>query len=398
MTFGAANFTKGWFVPLGGSMTTTAAQRTVATRLRWIDNLRILLTILVILLHLSIAYGAPGDWYYNEIGPVSTASEVLLTLFVAINQAFFMGLFFMISSYFIPASLERKGAGPYLLDRLRRLGIPILFYALLVNPLLAAFLLTRDGGGYWGVLRDRYVELIGVGPTWFLEALLLFTVALLMWRRFSPPSAAVGVASPPDAAIGLVAVGLAVATFVVRIWLPVGWWLEPIHFQIAHFPQYVTLFALGVVAHRRGWFEGLSESQGRLWFRVVLALVAAFPPLFAAGGGLEGDVEPFLGGLHWQQAAFALWEQGMCVAIVVTLLVQFRKRFVGQGTLGRTMSSAAYATYILHAPVITVLAVGLDGIEIELGIKFLLVAPLAVSASFLVGYLAKRLPIARNIL
>jgi hypothetical protein len=33
-------------------------------------------------------------------------------------------------------------------------------------------------------------------------------------------------------------VALGVVTFVVRIWLPVGWFFAPLNFQLAHFPQY----------------------------------------------------------------------------------------------------------------------------------------------------------------
>ena len=73
-------------------------------RLLYIDNIRILLTILVILHHLAIGYGAPGDNIYVEAGEISMVSTILMTLFVAINQAFFMGFFFMISSYFTPGS------------------------------------------------------------------------------------------------------------------------------------------------------------------------------------------------------------------------------------------------------------------------------------------------------
>lgn len=382
------------------STPTGTAQSVSTGRLAYIDNLRILLTALVILLHLSIGYGAPGDWYYNEQGSLSTVSEIVLTLFVALNQAFFMGFFFMVSSYFSPASLDRKGSGPYLRDRFRRLGIPILVYALVVNPLLVTFLITRDGGGgFWRLLGDRYSDLIGVGPTWFLEALLLFSVVLVVWRRFRSPVLTAGDPTPPtNRAIGLLAFTLGLATFVVRIWLPVGWWLEPLHFQLAHFPQYVALYAIGVVAYRRGWFAALTDTQGRFWLRVTLGLVAVFPVLFVVGGALDGDVDPFLGGVQWQQLAFALWEQLMCVAIVVAALVWYRDRVNRQGRLSRAMSSAAYATYVLHAPVIALLAVGLSGIEMDLALKFVLVAPLAVGASFLVGYVVKQLPVARNIL
>ena len=61
-------------------------------RMFFVDNLRILLTILVISHHISITYGAPGSWYYQE-GEVDMLSAIILTLFVAVNQAFFMGFF-----------------------------------------------------------------------------------------------------------------------------------------------------------------------------------------------------------------------------------------------------------------------------------------------------------------
>ena len=79
-------------------------------RLFHIDNLRVLLTILVVLHHLAIAYGGPGDFPYVEEGEMGTVSSILVTLFLAINQSFFMGFFFMVSSYFTPGSLDRKGA------------------------------------------------------------------------------------------------------------------------------------------------------------------------------------------------------------------------------------------------------------------------------------------------
>jgi surface polysaccharide O-acyltransferase-like enzyme len=88
----------------------------------------------------------------------------------------------------------------------------------------------------------------------------------------------------------------------------------------------------------------------------------------------------------------------MCLAMVVTLLVWFRTRFNQQGSLAQKMSAAAYATYIFHRPTIILLAIALSSIRLDLALKFVLVAPLAVALSFLVGYAVKRLPIARNIL
>ncbi len=49
--------------------------------------------------------------------------------------------------------------------------------------------------------------------------------------------------------------------------------------------------------------------------------------------------------------------------------------------------SLYYATYVIHTPVIALLALVLCGIQLDLALKFVLVAPVAVALSFLVGYL-----------
>ena len=376
-----------------------AASTRNASRVLYLDNLRILLTALVILLHLAIGYGAEGDWYYNEDGPITTVSSVLLTLFNAVNQAFFMGTFFMIASYLTPGSYERKGTSKYLADRLKRLGIPILFYFLIIQPLLGYVL--RLFYGHSNALR--LLPAFGMGPMWFIETLLILSVGYVLWRLITRTRSTAGPAlkegpTPGNATLALFALGLGLATFVVRIWFPVGWWLEPLHLQLAHFPQYIALFVAGVVAYRRNWLEGLTARQGKLWTWVAISLVPLFVVLAVVGGALEGSVAPFLGGLRWQALAYAVWEQCMCVAMIVTLLTLFRARFNQQGRLARTLSGDAYAVFFIHAPVIVLLALALSGVRIEMGVKFILVAPAAVALSFAVGHLLRKLPFARKIL
>lgn len=84
--------------------------------------------------------------------------------------------------------------------------------------------------------------------------------------------------------------------------------------------------------------------------------------------------------------------------MIVALVVWFRNRFNHQGKLSREMSGAAYAVYILHTPLIILLAVSLSQVKLDLGIKFALVAPVAVVLCFAAGYLAKKLPFAKGIL
>jgi glucan biosynthesis protein C len=381
-------------------------QAPVRARLLYLDNLRILLTALVILLHLAIGYGAAGDWYYNEEGETSIVSAVLLTLFTAINQAFFMGFFFMISSYLTPCSYDRKGAGVYLVDRLKRLGLPVLFFGLVIQPLLT-YALGIYVYGFRGSLGEFILQqglrAFGVGPLWFVETLLIFSCVYVLWRLLTrssstPASTSTSLHAPSNLSIALFALVLGLVTFLVRIAFPVGWWLEPLHLQLAHFPQYVALFALGIIAYRHNWFTELDDSQGRVWRWVATGLVPLFIVIGIAGGALEGDLAAFEGGWHWQALAYSLWEQFMCVAVIVTLLLWFRARFNYQGGLAQALSSASYSVYVVHAPVIVLLALALRPVQLDGGIKFLLVAPLALGLAFLTGYLFKKLPLARDIL
>jgi glucan biosynthesis protein C len=113
---------------------------------------------------------------------------------------------------------------------------------------------------------------------------------------------------------------------------------------------------------------------------------------------LEGDLEPLMGGVHWQSLAYSVWEQFMCVAMVVSLLVWFRDRLNHQGRLARAMSAAAYATYVLFAPVIVLLALALSRIRLNMVLKFLLISPVAVILCFLVGHCFRKPPLVRGIL
>jgi peptidoglycan/LPS O-acetylase OafA/YrhL len=377
-------------------------------RLFYIDNLRIVLTALVIVHHLAIGYGGPGNFVYKEAGSISTVSTIVMTLLMSINQAFFMALFFCISSYFTPPSYDRKGAWGYLKDRLIRLGIPLLLYILVIDPLFSYGMALRRGYSgslpeYVGLLLRNY-QTLGVGPLWFVEVLLLFSVVYVLWRLlFRPtvkpvrgaPDADAGKA-PGNAFIALFALVVGLLTYVVRIWLPVGK-VDFFGFQFAHFPQYIAMLVVGVIAYRRNWFSGLADAQGTFWRWMILLMVALFFVLFITGGALEGHIDVFMGGGSWQSLAYALWEQFTCVAVVVTLLVWFRKRFNRQGAPAKTLSAASYATYIFHQPAIVALMLLLTGLRFDMGLKWVLVSPLAVAACFAIGWAVKQLPLARRI-
>jgi hypothetical protein len=363
--------------------------------------------VLVILFHLAVTYGGEGAWHYYE-GQADTITATVLTLFVAVNQAFFMGFYFLIAAYFVPRSLERRGCKQFLQDRFLRLGAPLAFQLLVIGPLLSYGLGITvwgfDGslwtyvGAYW-----RKYQVLDSGPLWFLEALLIFSLVYALWwglARHGAHKVRHGGVAPGNLAIAVFALVVGLITFVVRIWLPVGWYFAPLNFQVSHFPQYISLFILGTIAYRRGWLAPISgdAARGRLWGRVAIVLIALAPVLFVAGGALQGSTDSFRGGIHWQSLAYALWEQFLCVGLVISLLVWFRKRHDHQGRAAREMSASAYAVYIFHATVLVLVAVGLRGIALYLLLKFALASLICIPLCFLVGGLVRRLPVAARIL
>lgn len=153
------------------------------------------MTAFVLLHHTAITYGAPGGWYWNELHPSGSPVGLLLTMFVATNQAYFMGFFFLLAGYFTPASLERKGYSRFIGDRFLRLGLPLLAFGFVLGPLTEAMVTAAEGRGFWSTFVWLWNhKVFGNGPLWFAQALLIFSLAYCLWRAWfgtplSQPSA-----------------------------------------------------------------------------------------------------------------------------------------------------------------------------------------------------------------
>jgi glucan biosynthesis protein C len=383
------------------------------TRLYFIDNLGILLISLVVVFHLSVTYGASGFWPYREVAQPDDLTALLFTLFTAINGPYVVGAFFLIAGYFTPSSYDRKGFGPFLWGRLVRLGIPFLFYVLVIDPLIYWGIKVALHGyqaSFWSYLGEHFrgYRSLGVGPLWFVEGLLIFTILYALWRLVvnsrplsipSPVPSQRDAPPPSNVAIALFALGLGVATFILRIWLPVGSLIKVLSLPIPQFPQYLGLFIVGILAYRRNWFMGIPDRTGKLWFGVaVFFILVLFPIVFLLGGALEGNTEPYMGGLYWQSLAYSIWEQFVGVGMILALLVFFRRRFNRQGALARNLSACTYTVYFIHAPVLVFLTLALRNIALSPLLKWALVSPVAVVLCFAIAYLLKKLPLVGRIL
>lgn len=105
-------------------------------RLAYIDNLKALIIILVVIVHVAVTYSGIGSWFYIENKPLSNISFYSFLFFETFNQAFFMSMFFFIAAYFIPPSLDKKGAKKFIKDRLFRLGVPTIIFIFIIFPVV----------------------------------------------------------------------------------------------------------------------------------------------------------------------------------------------------------------------------------------------------------------------
>src|SRR5262245_29828319 len=335
--------------------------------------------------------GGAGGWYYVIPPPPGSAAPAVLTLFTPVNQSFFMSLFFGISGYVTPASYDAKGPGPFVRDRLARLGIPLVVYFFVLNPVLM-YIVTRFQGwpaeGVFTFVSRNYPRAVGTGPLWFVLALLVFGLGYTGLRIATGREREVTGRHPfpgPRQILSFV-LAIGVVAFVVRLIFPTGW--EILGLQLGYFPLYVAFFVFGIRAHGNGWLDRLDRSQSRLWGRRARLASLAFVVAVAVGGGADR----VNGGLNLPALAYAIWEPWLCVAISIWLLVLFRERFATQGALARRMARSAYTAYIIH-PFLVVGGTALVAqLPVDPLLRFPVLCAVAVGATFAVAGVVRRVP------
>ncbi|HTX75785.1 MAG TPA: acyltransferase [Terracidiphilus sp.] len=366
----------------------------------YIDRLRSLMTALVILHHTAITYGAIGGWFWYELKPSAAWSSQILIQFCTTNQAYFMGFFFLLAAYFTPASLERKGYGQFIADRFRRLGLPLLAFILILGPFTAALSHWGDTGRFWEVFPYllRHVILIP-GPMWFVEALLIFTLAYCAWRAVAgaPLKGARRTPRPFPSTLTLLWTALAtgLAALLIRQVSPVG--VVVASFQLAYFAPYILLFAVGIAAWRYDWLRQLEWRNVRV---IVWVAVLAWPLMPAAAivsNIVYGGKGNFATGFSWPALVYAFWEPLVAWGFIAAWLLLARKWMNQPSRFWTWVNRRAYAVYIIHPPVLVGVALLLHGWAAPALVKFCLTGMLACAASWLAADPLVRLPGVRRV-
>ena len=331
-------------------------------RLCYLDNLKVCLTVLVIMHHAGQAYGNGGGWAYTPSNPAEFMPWIWH--FFSTNAAFFMGLYFFISGYFVPRSFDKQGTKQFVHKKLLRLGVPLLFM-----------------GGIISILSGKPE----IGHMWFVESLLVFCLIYALIRQWVQPVNEACYSKPTIIGLLVVALLMGVGSYVIRQISPQDHWIWPfgiipLPMEPAHYLQYVMMFVLGILAYRFQWLDKMSNSVG--FMALLIGIALAMGNYLRDGGPWDAFV--------WQW--FGIYESLMCVFISFGLIWLFREFVSTTSRFWQWCAAQSYGAYMFHLLLMIVLQNAMDSIWIGAFGKFLFIGVVTTVLSFHLTWMVKMIP------
>ena len=362
-------------------------QTSTKKRVLFIDQIKAVMIALVIAEHVLLAIRIPGAWFGIHIPSDGSAHP----LFIGISSwslyffnTFFMYMLFLISGYFVPRSVHKKGVTRYLKERLLRIGIPFLFGLLLINS--SSWLLGRlSPGSATADMPWRDLPFNQLGVLWFLVVLFAFDLLYCGWVQLRGDRFGIDTSVPtPQLRSWLMsAVVIAIIEVVMvtqtQFWAAVARWpLGGLEVQGPHIFTYLFLFFLGCKASSHRWLERLDAQLIVRWFRFSFVLALGLLGIYLAftfNGSLSNEIEkisllgsllnPFIG---WGMMGY--------------LLLWFQRN---ENRFGQWLANAgvdSFGAYIIHT---LVLVIVLETIGF-IGLNPWLIAAAGISLGIIISF------------
>ena len=353
-----------------------------------IDWLRVGAVYLLLAFHTAAVFNHRPWHIKNDV------HDDVLDLFTGFVRQWHMPLLFVLAGWSMTHSLDRRGGKALLRERQERLLVPFAFGCVVLIPPLR-YIELRHGARldedfvaflpsfFTGVDRFTWMHL------WFLIYLFVFTALYLPgfqwvgshdWRVKRVPPWALYAAIVPFAAVQVI----------LR-----GRWpgYQNLYDDWANFAYYSLFFIAGFLLSR---FPAVEEAIHRERRRAACIGLAAVVGMAALAGGLYAPPDG-----SWRWIAFQALSAVSGVCLVAALL-GFAKSYVGSRSTGRRLAYArdsAMPVYVLHQPLIIVLAVPIVDLSVGVALKFPLLLGSAVAATLGAHHFAvRKSPVLRTLL
>ncbi len=363
----------------------TVRSGTKRNRVFFLDNLRTIIIVFVVVYHAGGVYESTGAWasFWIVDDPATNDLSGLLGLVLDI---FLMATMFFISGYFAPASLSDRTGWMFIKGKFRRLALPWIIAVLILVPLYKViFLYSRN------LPQEDWLSYFHISsPTsqnwlWFLPVLLLFN---LLYVAVSKSGMGLPKASLRTAAIGMFLVGWVYSTGMDLLDLQ-GWtltWL--IDFQNERLLIYFMFFQFGALCGQRGAFDAEPGSKriyivvnGVSWIPITLYAVFLIFPLLNTGEVIVSKIADRV--ILW------FFFQVSLFCLVFTMIETFWRYRNKQGKLSRELNRNSYYVYIIHLIVLGGLASSMLNIAMPSLSKHLVLVVATLVASNLIISLSR---------
>jgi glucans biosynthesis protein C len=345
-------------------------------RVVFLDNLRTVMVLLVLVFHSAAGYGSTVEfWPFHDKNP-----SRILDLLLFVLDTFMMSILFFVAGYFALPSLRKKGPWSFVKGKLTRLGVPWLVITVALLPLLDYIHYCRaalsDGsaprgyGAHW-LLSMRRIADFHVGwidmtayrnmadqfyqrYMWYVSLLILFfvifalfcAVAKKMGKNIEKPVSALSSGTSAWYGTAVIAILLFALVkfslyedFAGKGWFSLG---NVFQFQCGKLVLYVCCFGLGVHAFSRDWLSR-ADSMGRLW-TWALGCVLLFGintvvlmMLKKSGGNMLPLRVSFV-------VLYPLWTFAF-----LRLFLSFAAKYLSRSTpFSRSLADSSYGMYLAH--------------------------------------------------
>jgi peptidoglycan/LPS O-acetylase OafA/YrhL len=356
-----------------------------------IDWLRVLAMLAVFVYHCTRFFDTEG-WHLKN----TEQSFVLFILMRGFMWPWLMEIFFLLSGVGAWYILRRLSAGAFVVDRAKRLLIPLCTVGLfiLMPPQYYFEQITNEGytGGFWQSLPGYFggfgwprltawpTSLFGLpfgGHLWFLKFLFLislFTLPLLVFLK-SPRGLrwidSLARLCARRGGIFMFAVPLALVLVILRRVWPVdrGW---------AEFIWYASYFAIGYIIPADGRFTEAFRRER--WIGLPLWLVGFFGGIGTLVLGLGYDPSPGAAPFSLQYVLFqVIWAVASWGSVVFLLglgarHLNFNARALAYG------NEAVLPFYVFHQTIILMVGYFVIGWPVAAPLKFVVIAVLSFAA------------------
>lgn len=363
-------------------------------RLAYLDNLKALMIIFVVIIHSAVTYSGVGSWYYKEPAVLGNSSLYTFLFYQSFTQAYFMSLLFLIAGYFVPASLARKGVKKFINDRMFRLGIPALIYIFIINSICIKMIHPEVN------LMQRLIHglvsfsfLDWSGPLWFALAVLIFTLIYVSMKKWCDKLLSFSFTLTVKNIFLLIA-SITIVAFIIRLIFPIG--TSVMNFQLCFFAAYIFMFLLGVIAYQKNFFDKIDFASGKKWFLIALGLgIPLWIPIVYFGVTRNPDLMSInlslVGGWNLISFLYAFWESFFCVTIIIALIGIFKERFNTQNYLQQFLSANAFGVYVFHAPILVGVSLLFKTWILPPILKCLVVAAIALPLTLLFSWMIRKI-------